>query len=126
VHEELSESYKSTCSQINTLNLAISTAVTMAITYQVGGAVLPGAATVVAGMCKSWVLYAKYDTLTERHLSASGAFGKITDLVTNLLAEMSDQPPTKVRAMILAESLMPSSRAHLKERQSPCGVAHQL
>jgi len=96
VHEEMAELYAAKCSNVNSINLAISTTVTMALSTGLGGTLLPGMATVVAGMLKSWVLYAKYDTLEEGHETASSAFKNITAQITDLLAEVADAPPTKV------------------------------
>ena len=96
VHEELGEWYGKSCANIGSFNLLVSTLVTFAVNYDLGGKLIPGIATMSAGISKSWILYSKWDTLEEMHNRSAVSFGDIVASITALLAEIADIPMEQV------------------------------
>ena len=77
--QELATWYESTAGKIQNLVLGLTALVSMGLFFDSGiPDVVMGVATVIAGMLKSWSLYARYDLLEQRHRDASRTFADIT------------------------------------------------
>jgi hypothetical protein len=90
IHEELALGYAVLIGRIDTLNLLTSVIVTFcastpAIQEVQSVPAILGVTTFVAGIIKSWVSYAKYDTIMDSHNKASLGFKEITQEIENIL-----------------------------------------